>query len=176
MATFKNKPHTGQSVLFGIDQTFAFWTLLLGAVHFQWLHPLPGLFLATLAGWRIYIGSAPSKIFCLAWAVAAVTLHVFKQHELFYFLVGIYLPAALLVHTFFYERFVIDRRSLAALPSFLSVLFLYPGSFYVLHEPGMPIPSLFTASGFISIPFLPFHYLMLTNQDTMIRVLQFLNW
>jgi hypothetical protein len=163
-------------VLFGIEQNFALWTLLLGLLHFPWLHPVVSLPLLALAGWRWYAGSSASKLMAVLWGAGALALYAAKSYELSYFVLGLYLPAVIAAHLVWHLPFVISRRSMEPLPSLASVLALYPGAFFVLHEPGLPIPAMFTASGFIYIPFLPVYAALLKNQALFIEALKVLNW
>lgn len=164
------------SVLFGLEQNFAFWVILLGLLHFPWIHPIIALPILALAAFRWYAGSPASKLTAALFGAAAVGLHVLKQYEWCYFVLGIYPVVILAAHAFFGLSYVISRRSLARLPALLSLLALYPGSFYVLHEPGLPVPAMFTASGFIYLPFLPIYYVLLKNQSLFFEVIKWLNW
>jgi len=160
------------ALVFAVEQTFALWVLFFTLLHLPWLHPVPALALIALAAFFWYRGSRASKTLFIAFAAGGFLLNVLELYEWLYFAFGWFLPLSIACHV----CLVVARRSYGLVLSFIGTLLLYPGAFYALHEPGLPLPSFFTPSGFIYIPFAPFYYLLLVDQSRLVDVLKFLNW
>lgn len=159
-----------------IEQNFALITFFYGCLHFQWVSPVPALILLTISGYLIYTGSLWSKLTAAVFSAVSISLHFSGFLEMSYFVMGIHLPVSVMLNIVLYRDFVVARRSYKLVIPFLFTVILYPGSFYVLHEPGLMVPAFLSPSGIIYLPYLPFYYVLLIDQERLVSVLKWLNW